>query len=140
MLTKAPKRIIASFQNAEKPKTTDNEIIIRTEPFQIMFFGEQLLRYIRKASTVIKSSRRKTKDFRSFPPISFVFRPLTPPYVPFGIRRFLIFSAFEHSSPAGRGNRLCEGYRCWPLAALCRCQRLPNIPCSHYPTYKPSTA
>ena len=53
LLTKAPKRIIASFQNAEKPKTTDNEMIIRTDPFQIMFFGEQLLRYIRKASTVI---------------------------------------------------------------------------------------
>ena len=54
-----------------------------------------------------KSSRRKTKDFRSFPPISFVFRPLTPPYVPFGIRRFLTFCAFEHSSPADRGSLLC---------------------------------
>ena len=55
----------------------------------------------------LKSSRRKTKDFRSFPPISFVFRPLTPPYVPFGIRRFLTFCAFEHSSPADRGSLLC---------------------------------
>ena len=41
----------------------------------------------------------------SFPP-TLVFRPLTPPYVPFGIRRFLTLCAFEHSSPAGRGSQL----------------------------------
>ena len=85
-----------------------------------------------------KSSRRKTKVV-SFPP-TFVFRPLTPPYVPFGIRRFLILCAFEHSSPSGRGNPLCEGCLLTPLAALYRCQRLPNIPCSHCPTYTPSMA
>ncbi len=62
LLTKTPKRIIASFQNAEKPKTTDNEIIIRTEPFQIMFLGEQLLRYIRKAGNVINERRPMSVD------------------------------------------------------------------------------
>jgi hypothetical protein len=36
-------------------------------------------------STYTQSSRRKIKWFSSY----FIFRPLTPPYVPFGIRRFV---------------------------------------------------
>ena len=85
-----------------------------------------------------QSSRRKTKVV-SFPP-TFVFRPLTPPYVPFGIRRFLTFCAIEHSSPSGWGSLFCVGCLLMLLAALYRCQRLPNIPCSHFPIYTPGMA
>ena len=87
-----------------------------------------------------QSSRRKTKDFRSFPPISFVFRPLTPPYVPFGIRRFLTFCAIEHSNPSGRDNLLCEGLGLRPLVPLSDFQLPTSTLCWHYPTCVPSTA
>ena len=39
----------------------------------------------------VKSSRRKRSSFLP----TFVFRPLTPPYVPFGIRRFFTMDAFR---------------------------------------------
>ena len=83
-----------------------------------------------------KSSRRKTKVV-SFPP-TFVFRPLTPPYVPFGIRRFLIFGAFGHSSPLDMGILPCEGWHWMQPISLLGSWLLTNTLCSHFPTYRPS--
>ena len=73
----------------------------------------------------------------SFPP-TFAFRPLTPPYVPFGIRRFLIFGAFGHSSPLDMGILPCEGWHWMQPISLLGSWLLTNTLCSHFPTYRPS--
>ena len=58
------------------------------------------------------------EENESFLP-TFVFRPLTPPYVPFGIRRFLTLCAIERSSPLGKGSQHGEVYRSPQRGALC---------------------
>ena len=90
--------------------------------------------YDRKAS-----SRRKTKDSWSFPPITFVSRPLTPPYVPFGIRRFLTLCAIERNSPLGKGSQHGEVYRSPQHGALCL-PHWPNILCYCSHRFAPSMA
>ena len=86
-----------------------------------------------------KSSRRKTKDSWSFPPITFVSRPLTPPYVPFGIRRFLTLCAIERNSPLGKGSQHGEVYRSPQHGALCL-PHWPNILCYCSHRFAPSMA
>ena len=86
-----------------------------------------------------QSSRRKTKDSWSFPPITFVSRPLTPPYVPFGIRRFLTLCAIERNSPLGKGSQHGEVYRSPQHGALCL-PHWPNILCYCSHRFAPSMA
>ena len=73
-----------------------------------------------------KSSRRKTKV--GFPP-TFIFRPLTPPYVRVRIRRFLIYNDTSRSIPTMTDSLLARDFYCSLRLALSHYRPLPNIPC-----------
>ena len=81
-----------------------------------------------------ESSRRKTKV--DFPP-TFVFRPLTPPYMRIRIRRFLIYNDTFRSIPTMTDSLLARGFYCSLQLALSHYAPLHNIPCSHFPIGMP---
>ena len=115
----------------------DTEGTTQRHLYSLRGLGRSVFR--RNMMKVYKSSRRKTKDSWSFPPISFVSRPLTPPYVPFGIRRFLTLCAIERSSPLGKGSQHGEVYRSPQHGALCL-PHWPNILCYCSHRFAPSMA
>ena len=78
-----------------------------------------------------KSSRMKTKV--GFPP-TFVFRPLTPPYMRVRIRRFLICNDTLRSIPRMTDSLLARGFYCSLRLSVSDYLPLPNIPCLHFPT------
>ena len=86
---------------------------------------------------ISKSSRRKTKV--GFPP-TFVFRPLTPPYMRVRIRRFLTSDDTFRSIPSMTDSLLARGFYCSLRLALLRYLPLPSSPCSRTPIDRPSIA
>ena len=79
----------------------------------------------------LKSSRRKTKV--GFPP-TFVFRPLTPPYMRVRIRRFLTSDDTFRSIPTMTDSLLARGFYCSLRLSVSDYLPLPNIPYLHFPT------
>ena len=64
---------------------------------------------------------------------TFVFRPLTPPYVPFGIRRFLFFDSIRSKNPSSTGS-LPTLVMYWGLpVVISHCQRFANNLYESYP-------
>ena len=66
---------------------------------------------------------------------TFVFRPLTPPYVRFRIRRFFILRA----SPSDKDNQR-RGVYYWSRRGALYLPRLPNIPCCCCRRFLPNMA
>ena len=80
---------IETVQNAFTPEKLDKIVTLEGEMATEEAIEEFLTKTVKAADlNIVNASKRVGGKRSSFLP-TFVFRPLTPPYVPFGIRRFL---------------------------------------------------